>query len=264
MNLRKKMSLRCLCLALMLFWGIPSIFSQDRNIVRGRITSSNTSRPLENACIHNISTGMMTFSNRNGDFVTLVKLSDTVTFSHVSYDMRIIVMDKSVFSTDEKLAISLVQRAFLLRSVTIYAMKPYPMFVKDIAKAIPSKKIDVSGIELSTMEKASLTSSKEGNLLRNTPAGSPITYLYNTFSRKAQQDRKYAELVQYEDEVIRVTKKYNPEIVHRLTKLEGKQLDEFMAYCAFTYYTLVVSTDKEIEQMIVAKYIEYKREYDGR
>jgi len=263
MNLQGKMGLRGLCFVLMMLLGISSVFSQDREIVKGRIISNNTSLPLENACVHNISTGMMTFSNQNGDFVTLAKLSDTVTFSHVSYDMRIVIMDKFVFSSDERLLIRLAQRAFILRSVTIYAMKPYPMFLQDIAKEIPSKKVDIPGMEISKEERADYNPNN-GNLLGGTPLASPISFLYNAFSHKAQLERQYAELIQNQEDAIRVEKKYNPEIVQRLTNLEGKQLEEFMVYCSFTYYTLVTSSDQEIKQMIVAKYIEYKREYGGK
>jgi hypothetical protein len=37
-----------------------------------------------------------------------------------------------------------------------------------------------------------------------------------------------------------------------------------MVYCSFTYYTLVVSTDQEIENMILAKHFQYKKEHGDK
>lgn len=219
-----------------------------------------TYQPLEHTCIHNLSTGMMAFCNKNGDFTILAKKSDTMIVSRVGYDMEMLVLNDSLMDSKERISVFLMIRAFMLRPVTIYAMKPYPLFIKDIAKEVPNKKIDIPGIEISPEEKVTYDINR-GNLLQNVPVlASPITALYNMFSRKAKIDRQYADLVQNQGEVIRLAKKYNPEIVQRLTKLEGNQLEDFMVYCSFTYYTLVISTDQEIGQMIAEKFIQYKKE----
>jgi hypothetical protein len=219
-----------------------------------------TSLPLENACIHDISSGAMVFSDKNGDFIMLASTTDTLVVSRMSYAMETLILSENLLASKDKISIWLVVRAFTLPSITIYPMKPYPLFIKDITKEIPTKKIDIPGIEIPPEEKASYSYSENGNLLAGTPLASPITALYEQFSRRARMDRQYAELVQNQSEVYRLPKKYNSEIVQRLTKLEGEQLEEFMVYCSFTYYTLITSTDQEIEQMIVAKYIQYKRE----
>jgi hypothetical protein len=54
--------------------------------------------------------------------------------------------------------------------------------------------------------------------------------------------------------------KYNPDIVKQITKLEGNELEDFMVYCSFSYYTLVVSSKQEIEAMIFNKFQLYKKE----
>ncbi|MBO4774833.1 MAG: hypothetical protein J5516_08690, partial [Bacteroidales bacterium] len=81
----------------------------------------------------------------------------------------------------------------------------------------------------------------------------------NTFSRKAKLDRMYQYLVQHEDEVNRLSAKYNPEIVSRLSGLEGADLEDFMCYCSFSYYTLVKADDNEIANMIIGRLKEYRK-----
>jgi hypothetical protein len=259
MNRKKKPYFWRFCFVLLLCFGSVAGFSQERTAVKGRVMDLASSRPLENACIHNLSAGTMAFCNQNGDFAILAKRTDTLIVSQVGYNMEVLMLNDSLIASKERLSIWMVVRAFMLRGVTIYAMKPYPLFIKDITKETPTKKIDVPGIEITQEERANYDPNN-GNLLRGTPLASPITYLYDRFSRRAKMDRMYADLVQNQSEAIRLPKKYNSEIVQRLTKLEGEKLEEFMVYCSFTYYALVTSTDQEIEQMIVAKFIQYKKE----
>ena len=263
MNQRKKSDFRYLGLALLLCCGNLFGFSQSRSVVKGRVMDFVTYQPLENSCIHNLSAGTMAFSNKNGDFAISAQATDTLVVTQVGYDMEWVILNDSLIASKDRISVLLIVRAFMLRNVTIYAMKPYPLFLKDITKEVPTKKQDIPGMEISPQEKANYDINR-GNLLRNTPLASPLTALYNRFSHKAKMDRMYADLMQNQGEVLRLAKKYNPEIVQRITQLKDNQLEDFMVYCSFTYYTLVVSTDHEIEQMIMAKFTQYKKENGDR
>ena len=245
-------------IAILLFLSAVNTFGQERVIFRGKVVDFITYQPLENTCIHNLSSGLMVFSNSSGDFSMLVSPHDTLAISRVGYEMEMFAMTDSLKNLKERTTIKLLMKSIMLRNVTVYAMKPYPLFIKDLTKTSPMEKIDIPGVEIPKEERANYDRDR-GNLLRGTPFASPISYLYDRFSRKAKMDRMYAHLVANQDEVLRLAQKYNPEIVHRITKLEGDKLEDFMLYCAFTYYTLVTSSDLEIEQMIAAKFIQYKR-----
>lgn len=244
---------------ILLFLSVVNTFGQERFMFRGKVIDFVTYQPLENTCIHNLSSGLMVFSSNLGDFSILVALDDTLAISRVGYDMAMFAMTDSLKNLNGRATLKLFMKSIMLRNVTIYAMKPYPMFIKDLSKTTPQEKINIPGVEISQEERAHYNVDN-GNLLKGTPLAHPITYLYERFSRKARMDRMYADLVANQDEVLRLTKKYNAEIVQRITKLEGEKLEDFMLYCAFTYYTLVTSTDLEIEKMIASKYNQYKRE----
>jgi len=244
---------------ILLFLSVVNAFSQERIIFRGKIIDFLTYQPLENTCIHNLSSGLMTFSNSSGDFSMLVSSHDTLAISRVGYEMELFALTDSLKEAKGRTTVKLIMKSIMLRNVTVYAAKPYPLFIKDLVKTTPQKKIDVPGMEIPTEERANYNRDN-GNLLRGTPFASPISYLYDRFSRKAKIDRMYANLVSNQEEVMRLAQKYNPEIVQRITKLEGEKLEEFMLYCSFTYYTLATSSDLEIEQMIAQKYLQYRRE----
>ena len=236
-----------------------SVFGQERTLLKGRVVDFVTYQAVAHTCIHNISTGLMTFSNASGDFSMIVKNNDTLAISRVGYSMDIYIIDDSIQSLKQRITFRMITRSIMLREVTIHAMKPYPLFVQDLVKTTPQQKIEIPNMEISPEERANYDINK-GNLLQGTPLASPITYLYEKFSHKAKMGRMYASLIENQEEVIRLTQKYNPNIVQRITRLEGEQLEDFMLYCSFTYYTLVISTDMQIEKMIIDKYLQYKRE----
>ena len=235
-----------------------AVFSQG-GVFKGKIVDFVTYQPLPNTCIHNISSGLMTFSSASGDFSIQITGNDTIAISRVGYEMDIFSVNDSLLDATQRVTFRMIQRAIMLREVTIYAMKPYPLFVQDLTKKTPHEKIEISGMEISHLERTGYNRDN-GNLLKGTPFASPITYLYERFSHKGKMNRMYANLVEHEEEIIRLEQKYNPDIVRRITRLEGERLEDFMLYCSFTYYILVTSTDLQIEKMIGDKFTLYKRE----
>ena len=238
-----------------------NVFSQEKVIFRGKVVDFITYQPLENVCVHNLSSGLMVFSNSSGDFSMLIFPQDTLAISRVGYNMEMFPITDSLKNLNGRATIKLLMKSIILRNVTVYAAKPYPLFIKDLVKTTPKEKIDIPGIEISKEERANYNPDN-GNLLSLiSPAlAHPISFLYDKFSRKAKMDRMYANLEANQEEVMRLSQKYNPEIVRKITQLEGEKLEDFMLYCSFTYYTLVTSTDLEIEQMIAGKFLQYRRE----
>ena len=87
---------------------------------------------------------------------------------------------------------------------------------------------------------------------------SPITALYNKFSKKEKLNRLYKELIDNEEEVDRLPKKYNRELVTSLTGLEGEELLNFMTFCKFSYYDLIRWSPEFIILQIKNKYGDYE------
>ena len=235
-----------------------AVFGQA-TVFKGKVVDFVTYQPLPNTCIHNISSGLMTFSSASGDFSMQITGHDTIAISRVGYEMDIFFVNDSLLDATQRVTFRMIQRAIMLREVTIYAMKPYPLFVQDLTKKTPHEKIEISGMVISPHERAGYNRDN-GSLLKGTPLASPITFLYDKFSHKGKMSRMYANLMEHEEEIIRLEQKYNTDIVRRITKLQGEQLEDFMLYCSFTYYILVTSTDLQIEKMITDKFTQYKRE----
>lgn len=253
-----KRKIRFLFYLIVLFFN--QSFGQSKDVFKGRIIDFLISQPLEDCYIHNLNTGATVFSNEKGDFSIGVKGYDTIAITRVGYNPEFLILNDSLLRVNDRVYIRLLMKAILLREVKIYAVKPYPVFVKDLTKK-EDNILDVEGFSLSEEEKEKLTQqSTSGNILALTPLAHPFTFFYEQYSRKARLKREYISLMEHQDEVSVLAQKYNPEIVKQITHLEGNELEEFMVYCSFSYYTLIVSTKQEIEAMIFNKFQLYKQE----
>jgi hypothetical protein len=233
-----------------------TLFSQ-RNSYRSNVYDGITFLPIEGVNIYNITSEKFTFSDKKGYFVIDVKENDTLIFSKSIYRQMMVVM------TSEQLAkrvgdYFLYYKAIMLKEVSVLGLNPsYEGFKRDIA-AIKINE-NFANVNLLPDEKKMIAEAAKGpNILRGA-AASPITYLYNKFSRKAKMDRLYREMLTYEDELDKLPQKYNRKIVSEITGIKDEdELIEFMIFCRFGYYDIIRWTAQEIIGAIRYKYNEYQ------
>lgn len=224
-----------------------------QKVFKGCLKDLRQNIPLENACIHNISTGVATFSSKSGNFALMLKGHDTLIVTHVGYAMKSLIVRDSLYNAEQRVSIDMEMKSILLKTANVYALKPYPIFLEDVAQT--ANNLEAS-IALTDVQKADATANPSPHLY----TAHPISLLYNKYSRRAKLDRLYAYLNTHEEESNRLQSKYNPEIVSKLSGLEGNELESFMCYCSFSYYTLVKASETEIAQMIHTKLEEYRNE----
>ncbi len=216
--------------------------------------------PVPGANIYNLSTKKYVFTDKNGVFTIPVSLNDTLIISKSIYRQLMVIIHEGNINLENE-SYLLYFKAILLREVNVYALNPnYEGFKRDIASMkLPGVYEKLEGVGLTKEDFMNAEYATKGpNVLRNTPLASPITFLYNTFSKKAKMKQLYNEMVQYEDEVDKVQNKYNRELVSEITGLKGDMLMEFMMFCRFSYYDLIRWTPDQVISSIKSKFDEYE------
>lgn len=177
-----KRKIRFLFYLIVLFFN--QSFGQSKDVFKGRIIDFLISQPLEDCYIHNLNTGATVFSNEKGDFSIGVKGYDTIAITRVGYNPEFLILNDSLLRVNDRVYIRLLMKAILLREVKIYAVKPYPVFVKDLTKK-EDNILDVEGISLSEEEKEKLTQqSTSGNILALTPLAHPLHFFMSNTAGK--------------------------------------------------------------------------------
>lgn len=225
-----------------------------------RVFDGITYQPLSGASVYNANTQKFAFTDKNGRFEISLSLNDTLIISKSIYRQLVVTIDQKLFYGYEDFF--LYYKATMLKEVTIIGINPsYEGFKKDIVTMeLPEYYKRAEDVHLTEMQKANAAFKPNGNILSlgGQVTMSPISYLYDKYSRKGKMNRLYNEMLSYEDEVERIQHKYNREIVSELTGLQGDELLDFMMYCRFSYYDLVRWDDEQIREKIRSNYFNYQ------
>jgi hypothetical protein len=93
----------------------------------------------------------------------------------------------------------------------------------------------------------------------NIPTGfSPITALYNRFSKEGKQLRHYQKVKEGTADFMLLGEKFNGNMVSQITGLKDDELIVFMSFCDFSNDFLLNYSPETIKRAILKKYEEYK------
>ena len=247
-----------------LFLLLPFIsFSQERISLKGNVFDGVTFFQIEDANIYNFNSKKYCFTNKEGNFEILAKIGDTIIISKTIYRQILIEVTQEIIET-RNFSIAMYYKAILLREVNVFALPAtYKAFKREFVSTDFSNMYKlIDGISITTEDIYNSKKYPVGglDLMNFLPKAysSPITTLYEKFSRKKKLERLYFELVENEAEVERLPLKYNRDLVTSLTGLKGDDLLNFMMFCRFSYYDLVRWSPEYIITQIKKKYGDYE------
>jgi len=248
-----------------LFLFLPVIvFSQERITLTGNVFDGVTFFPIPEANIYNFSSKKYSFTDKDGNFEIFARLGDTIVVSKPIYKQALIEITQEMIERNF-FDVSLFYKVIVLKEVKIFALPAtYEAFKRDFVDVNFtnfSKRLE--GTTLSDQDRIAYNT-RSGGLLDLIPGkvgqaiASPITALYNAFSRKVKLDRLHQELIDNQEEIDRLPLKYNRDIVSSLTELEGEELLNFMVFCRFSYYDLIRWSPEFIIAQIKRKFDDYQ------
>ena len=156
----------------------------------------------------NKTTGNGTMSDNSGSFYLKTNVNDTLLVSFVGYLKLKIPVSKLKVNANGDVKIVMRKIIYNLGMVNVTGFKIKPYEREKMQKVIRYSKMSV----VNAME-------------------SPITALYNQFSRRGKEQRKLAQIFEqvFIDE--QVNTKLNPEILRKLTGDDNIEYERFRRYC---------------------------------
>ena len=238
-------------------------FSQEHINLIGNVFDGITFFSIHEANIYNFSSKMYSFTNKDGKFEISVHIGDTIIVSKPVYRQEIVIITPEM-AKNGKFEISLFYKAIILKEVNVYALPAtYDRFKKEFLNTVFTDIYKpIEGTTISPEDRVGYSPSH--GLLDLIPGKvgqavtSPITALYNAFSKKVKMDKLYKEMVANQEEVDNLPLKYNRELVTSLTGLRGEDLLDFMTFCKFSYYDLVRWSPEFIVTQIKNRFDEYE------
>ena len=210
--------------------------SQAQKIIRGVMLDSAYRKPLVGAKVENFTTKKGTTTNSKGEFEIEVGNDSYLSFSILGYKDKIMRI-RNIADAKDYLEIVLPVKVYQTKEVTI------------------TKKL--TQYQLDSIDRAELYGDVFGYSQQKS-VFSPITSLYQKFSRKYKNIRKFQEqIVEMEKEKF-VDTRYTPVLVQKLTKLEGDDVAHFMNANPVPYDFARTASDLELNYWIKEKFDQYK------
>jgi hypothetical protein len=88
---------------------------------------------------------------------------------------------------------------------------------------------------------------------------SPASLIYYLFSKDAQELKKYFEILENQDKVKELDRRYNVHIIQNLTGLQGKDAVDFMEFCDFQDLYILSISDYNLYSEIMLRFEAYKK-----
>lgn len=199
-----------------------------------RVVCDSSLNPIRNCNIINKTQRTGTMSDMFGDFKIMANINDSIYFSSIGYETLTIVLTDSMFTYGH--IIKLKPMAYHLNEITIQPLFVLPQINKweIYTPPLPNQ----GGINIPT-------------------SFSPITFLYNRFSKEGKQRRYYEKVKEGTADFMLIGEKFNGAMVSQLTGLKDDELIAFMSFCNFSNDFLMNYSMETIKRAIRKKFQEY-------
>jgi hypothetical protein len=189
---------------------VTKVFAQKKFVI-GQVLNEQTKQGVKNATVINKRTRQLSRTNYLGNFLLYVIEGDSLEATHNTYGQAVIRWD----GKDEEPKILMQKLAIELPEVVVKTKREETL-QREIDKLLrePEAKRNLSLDEAVAL------------------AQSPITLLYEVFSKRAKSDRKLAVLMQ-QDRRKRYANLRLEAVVLRTTDFRGDKFDDFKRFCSF-------------------------------
>ena len=223
--------------------------------LKGKLIDEETSEVIPFAHVTNLDLKLRSSSDSSGLFTIPAREGDSLLITNVAYG-RLVVVAPAEPESGSRLLFGIAPNVYELEEVVI--------------KRFPSEyelKQQILGLQLAE-EKGPDMQIPEGYRERPVPSenasfnlGSPVSAIASQFSKKERGRAFAAELKAKEARMAVIKRKFNREIVQKITKLEDEgQLDAFMQYCVLSEDFLFNASDYEIHKAVIGCFSEFIKE----
>lgn len=203
------------------------------------VDAENPNVDFYNLLVVNKTTAEGVFGNQNGNFIIYVKQSDTILVNSVGYATQKFCLRDSVYQDEYHVKLYLQKIKVELKPVTILSQRDLNEIQKDIEK---------------------LGVIKDETLLEGVDAfASPITALYQMFSRREKSKRLVAEL-ENEARLRALLKELLTKYVEAdIINLHDEAFDDFIDFCAVSDDFIKRSSQYDFAMYIKSRYQLYDK-----
>jgi hypothetical protein len=204
------------------------------NITGQAFDKENNNLPLPKLMIINKRTNNGSFADAEGKFSINAYQSDTILFSVIGYQTKKICLKDSIIKKQYHIEIEMQKLQYTLKEISVFGTRSLSDIDKDIAKLDSTRRKrsyqDINAIE------------------------SPITYLYERFSKFGKSKQKVAE---WENEDLKkdiLKDLFRLYVKNDIIDLSEEEFEAFIIYCNLSEEFIKTASQFELVMAIKGKY----------
>ncbi len=235
------------------------IFESKQFYASGTVIDDSTKKSIGLVHIFNESKRTGSIATEEGKFTFRADVGDTIVFSALGYLYKVMLVNETMLN--EGANVFLTPRIYEIESVDIVAFRSYEDFKrKFLALELPETKTDILRQNLIVIGRKEALEAIEERKVQDALNGQPGKEPMNGFTLLYKEDLQrmnYARVLKQEKKQRVIDKKYNYEIVLKVTQLPKDEVIDFIGFCNFSTEFLYRATEYEILVKIEEKLKEY-------
>lgn len=223
---------------LFLLFGVLNQINAQQLTLYGRTISAQQAEIVQLASITNINSGKKYISNRQGYFKLFYTTNDTILITAVGYDSVYIqtsTLDPNMYN--DTMLVILKSKVVRLKELRVVSSNP----VRDSIARAAAEFLKNDPL-MNNYDR--VLNRQKGGLM------SPLTAMYQQFSKEGRDAARFEEFMAYMEKQKQADRKYNRNVVKRVTDLPDVQLDEFMLYCRLDKDFVINASEYELVSAI--------------
>lgn len=232
-----------------------TILNPDYIVVSGLVTDVENDSALLFANIYNPRTMRGTISDKNGYFRYYALPGDTLWFSSMGYYPLHFAVNGEPGSKIRD-TFYLKSRVYKIHDVEILALSRYEKLRYDVKNMKIPRDIKNARANFPIVNH-NVNAFYERNNENFGLVFSPISALYDAFSKEGRERRKLAELQRQDAIKAEIEPHFNIDMVKRITGLDNELAQEFIEFCNFSEEFLLNAPDYYIIEIILEQYEEF-------
>ena len=213
---------------------ISTNLNAQQLVLIGRTITAEQAEVVQLASILNINTGKKYISNRQGYFKLNYSPSDTILITAIGFDSVKIITSSFYpnFNNDTVLVI-LKSKIVRLKEVRIVSSNP--------------KRDSIARAAAEFLKNDPLMNNYD-RILNRDKGGlmNPLTAMYQQFSKEGKDAVRFEEFMAYMEKQKQADRRYNRNLVKRVSNLSDIQLDEFISFCKLDKDFVIYASDYDL------------------
>ncbi len=225
-------------------------------IFQAKVLDCNTGIAIPFADIFNESQRKGIFTDSSGFFRMRVQAGDTLVIQSFGYFAKVYVIKNPINNLVDTL--DLCPQTYDIGEVKMDLPHSYKDFQRQFLEIEPDRGFKIEGVpEPKILDIPLLMDTNYFNSVGVTADGS-IALPFSYFYKENRLKRRAFYIERQKRELFIIDKKYNRELIERMTGLKGDSITDFIAFCNFSHQFLYKASELEIVEKIDEKFKEFK------